>query len=249
MIRIRLKGIPPEMEEKLVLNFQSIGLPKEAIDRSLANKVMPHACLVVTIHILNQQENSGYLKLNCLGLKFLRGSELPDWRLEWKDGLDAMQVERLKTIIAWVSEQDQCWRNTENVHGIHSRCADIIFEFSILNQRKLPVPVSEIIHIQAQGEFSLMTYGHQGSPRTAMIDYKLGECEALLMPYGMVRIHRSHLINLGCITEVQASPPSGGSVRLCHDIVLAVARRRFQHIATEYARMHAVHGNIGTIGL
>ena len=76
-----------------------------------------------------------------------------------------------------------------------------------------------IIRLESESNY---TYVHFADRKPLLVAKVLREFEAMLEPFGFVRIHRSHIINPDHITHVDAA----GSVCLADDFTASVSRRR-----------------------
>jgi two-component system LytT family response regulator len=76
-----------------------------------------------------------------------------------------------------------------------------------------------IIRLESESNY---TYVHFADRKPLLVAKVLREFEALLEPFGFVRIHRSHIINPDHITHVDEA----GGVWLADDFSASVSRRR-----------------------
>ena len=94
--------------------------------------------------------------------------------------------------------------------------------FVKLRGKVVPVEVSSIEWIEAQGDYALL--------HTAAANYLAGETmtklESLLDPREFVRIHRSSLVNLGHISQLRRTETGSFEVELLSGVVLPVSRSR-----------------------
>jgi two-component system LytT family response regulator len=85
------------------------------------------------------------------------------------------------------------------------------------------VNVEDIVRCEAGGSYTIIFFANK---KTITACKTLGEYEEELKPYGFVRIHRKHLINVQYITEYNKSKSGGGYVTLAGREVLEVSIRK-----------------------
>lgn len=85
------------------------------------------------------------------------------------------------------------------------------------------VNVEDIVRCEAGGSYTVIFFANK---KTITACKTLGEYEEELKPYGFVRIHRKHLINVQYITEYNKSKSGGGYVTLSGREVLEVSIRK-----------------------
>ncbi len=98
--------------------------------------------------------------------------------------------------------------------------------FVKLRGRVVPVEISEIEWIEAQGDYTEI-HAKQGSFLTGQ---NLSHLESLLDPKLFFRIHRSSLVNAEYIEELRRTDSGGYSVRLASGQELSVGRTRIEKL-------------------
>jgi len=90
------------------------------------------------------------------------------------------------------------------------------------------VPISDIIYIQAQGNYSEVLFINEQQEITSKLATKnLSNFEGKLMPKGFIRIHQSYLVNGRFIRKIYKSK---NEVSIIKNITLPVARERKQEV-------------------
>lgn len=87
------------------------------------------------------------------------------------------------------------------------------------------VKVSDIVHCKAEGPY---TEFYLTTQQKITISKSLKEYEELLEPYGFIRTHHSHLINIKRI--VRFDKADGGTIVLENKEVVPVSQRKREHI-------------------
>jgi two-component system LytT family response regulator len=98
--------------------------------------------------------------------------------------------------------------------------------FVKLRGRVLPLDVSTIERIEAQGDYAQI----HASEGTSLAGQSLKRLESLLDPKEFVRIHRSSLVNLNHIRQLRRTESGGYEVQLESKAVLAVSRSRVDEL-------------------
>jgi hypothetical protein len=150
---------------------------------------------------------------------------LPMWRIAWTEKEDNKEVKRIDEIMAWIFEFH--WQGAMN--GVrpryYSRCQEKQVVFTELNGQTISIPVRDIIYLSAEGDFTRVFHGHKKELKTNLVDLSMRGAERLMNPFCFYRIHRSYMVNLGCIRNIHTIN-SLVSVVLCSGDVLPIARRR-----------------------
>ncbi|HEU4717302.1 MAG TPA: LytTR family DNA-binding domain-containing protein [Bacteroidia bacterium] len=83
------------------------------------------------------------------------------------------------------------------------------------------IPLSEIIHIEASGRYSIVHSVHAGSHT---VTRNIGEYEEELTGSGFFRVHKSHLVN--CRHALRISSADGGFLELSNGRSIEISRRK-----------------------
>ena len=71
--------------------------------------------------------------------------------------------------------------------------------FARLGDRIVPIPVAEIVHIEASDDYAVV---HAGG-RSHLLNLTLTQLEERLDPERFWRVHRSHIVNLDCVEQMR----------------------------------------------
>jgi two-component system, LytTR family, response regulator len=183
---------------------------------------------------IDPHRNEGRLRLQWLGNE-TPGQPLPAWEFPWMNGLDACSLARFREILSWASAQAA---RKDNDSLWYSRCREEFITFPIHSGKEISIPVREILYIQAERDMCRVYYGHGGEVSEKRVDLSIGRCAELLDGFGFLRIHRTFVVNLGCVQHCEEGPFR--AVVLCNQTSLPVARRRYPEVL---ARLRAVGDN------
>jgi hypothetical protein len=169
--------------------------------------------------------DDGYI----LGIKYSQstGSEesFPMWKIVWSDKKVTQESKRIHDIIYWIFDRHVLKELKVNRPKYFSRCQEIKVDFTELNGQSISIPVRDIIYLSAEGDFTMVFHGHKKELKSNLVDLSMRGAEILMKPFCFHRIHRSYMVNLGCIRHIHTIN-SLVSVVLCSGDVLPVARRR-----------------------
>jgi two-component system LytT family response regulator len=93
-----------------------------------------------------------------------------------------------------------------------------------VGSRTLLVPVADVEWIEADGDYARI---HAGG-RAHLVSARLQALEDLLDPHRFLRVHRSVIVSLPRVAELQRDPDGGGSLVLRNGVRLRVARGRWE---------------------
>jgi len=151
----------------------------------------------------------------------LRG--LPPWEFHLQDGrFDERSHERMLQLVQWISSSH--WHKPRE-HKVFSRCQEEHVGFPLFNGEERILPVREIICLQAERDWTRVRYGHDQRIDSVLVERSISKCEQDLIPYGFLRIHRSYIVNPGCIRQCKGRELKN-RLELCDGSMLPVARRR-----------------------
>lgn len=163
--------------------------------------------------------------IRCEGFSFSQGLNPPSWELIWTGELLVVQQERLESILTWIMNKLDASMETGPSDAILSRCLDLVMEFPISKDKSIILAVADIVSILAEGDLSWIHYGHGATTQKVLVDRTLGDCEKALHSYGFLRVHRSYLVNVGCI-QFDDLVKQSDDIVLCNGESISVARRR-----------------------
>lgn len=147
--------------------------------------------------------------------------------------MERRSADRLFRIIRWIGQINE---RIEDPVPVCSRCLEESIGFPLLKGGRRILAVRDIVRLQADRDWTRITYGHGEQKETVLIDRSIGRCEEDLLPFGFLRIHRSHVVNPGCIRRCMDSGLNN-MVELCDGSSLLVARRRCAELR---ARLEAI---------
>jgi DNA-binding LytR/AlgR family response regulator len=120
-----------------------------------------------------------------------------------------------------------------------------VLHMHITNTGKISLPVTNLIYIQATGNYSWL---HWNDGQRILMPRTLKFYESQLSASWFVRTHRKCLINLHYIERMQAYYPAnrGGLIYLRSGAVLPVSRRRWVAIRSLYKQLPKATGYVST---
>ncbi len=178
------------------------------------------------IQLSFDQKVEGLLILEIKYTQSTAGREvLPNWKILWTKGDNAKEARRIVEILEWICLTTRIEAIQASAPKYFSRCQEERVIFRELNGQTISLPVRDIVYLGAEGEFTQVFHGHKRELVSNLIDLSLKNAERLMADFCFYRIHRSYMVNLGCIRKIHASS-SLSYVVLCSGIHLPIARRR-----------------------
>lgn len=147
----------------------------------------------------------------------------PPWEFHVKDwAMDDPSSERMACLIVWIRKINGL---SEGNVRVYSRCREERMAFPLIQGGEFALPIREIISLQAERDWTRLTFGHGSVSNSILVDRSIGKCADDLEPFGFMRVHRGYVINLGCVRD-PGQIGSSQQVTLCDGSVRPVARRR-----------------------
>lgn len=158
---------------------------------------------------------------------------MPEWKIVYRGKEDFGENERIDTILEWIFMVSQNMDPKYFQSASFSRCQEERIVFSRMNKKTISLPVRDIIFMCAEGDFTSVSHNHKKAGQTVLVDLNMGRVEAMMSRYCFYRIHRSYMVNLGCVRKI-STINSIHHVVLCSGQVLPVARRRYSEIKEKF---------------
>lgn len=222
LIRFKCKDLPLTIQQYLVAIFpQIVGLKFQgniSIDRV-------DSILGFVEFSFEVGEIGGYI----MGIKYTPSSSpvdsFPIWKVVLTENNVTQEVKQIDEILEWILEYHFKATIQSERPGYFSRCQEKQVVLTELNGQTISIPVRDIIYFSAEGDFTRIFHGHGHELKSNMVDLSMLSAESMMKPFCFYRIHRSYMVNLGCIRHIHTTN-SLVSVVLCSGDELPVARRR-----------------------
>ncbi len=158
---------------------------------------------------------------------------IPAWKIVYRRIEDLDKEGRFDEILEWIIATHQNFSTKNNHQEVFSRCREERVLFSEVNKKTIALPIRNIVYLSAEGDFTNVYNNHRKEHKAILVDMNIGRAEAVLSPFFFDRIHRSYMVNLGCIREIYTIN-SLHKVVLCSGVVLPVARRRYRNLKEKF---------------
>ncbi len=221
LVREKCQGLPVPVHRYLHSVFQQI------IDVEFKNS-MPIDQVKTILSRIQFSNGDRYGDSHILEIKYSEsdaGSNVfPDWKIVWSEE-DPNEVHRIDEIIGWIVRANRIDPILERRPKYISRCQERKVVFRELNGQDISLSVRDIVYMGAEGDFTRVFHGHHGMLHSNLVDLSMKSAEEMMSALCFYRIHRSYMVNLGCIRKIQTFS-SLSHVVLCSGVQLPIARRR-----------------------
>lgn len=222
LISFKLREFPPVIQQYIHKVFKQIIISKY-------QDIISVDSIKIMLSLVEFSIERGEDGRHVIGIRYspFPGSNdtLPMWRIGWTEKEDNKEVKRIDEIMAWIFEFH--WKGA--MHGVrpryYSRCQEKQVVFTELNGQTILLPVRDIIYFSAEGDFTRIFHGHKHELKSIILDLSMRSAEGMMAPFCFYRIHRSYMVNLGCIRNIHTTNTLSRVV-LCSGTELPIARRR-----------------------
>lgn len=222
LVSVKCKNLPATIQQYLVAIFPRI------ISYKFEDKIsITHVNSILRFveFSCEKSEAGGYI----LGIKYIESSSFfdsfPIWKVVLTDNHVTQEIKRIDEILVWIFE----YHSKKTMHSSQpryfSRCREKQVVLTELNGQTISLPIRDIIYFSAEGDFTRIFHGHKKELKSNLVDLSMGIAEGMMKPFSFYRIHRSYMVNLGCIRKIHTSS-SLARVVLCSGTELPIARRR-----------------------
>lgn len=222
MIRFKCKDFPLNIQRYLVAIFPQI-ISSKFQDNISIDRV--NSILSFVEFSCEVGETGGYN----VGIKyspsFSSEESFPMWKTVLTENNVTQEVKRIDEILSWIFEYHSKQLIPGNQSRYYSRCRETQVNFMELNGHPISLPVRDIIYLSAEGDFTRIFHGHKKEMNSTIVDLSMRSAESIMKPFYFYRIHRSYMVNLGCIRKIHTMT-SLARVVLCCCTELPIARRR-----------------------
>lgn len=222
LISAKCISIPLVIRQYLHAVLHQIIVNKLQGERSFAQVNLILSCINFTCELSG---DDGYI----IGIKYSQSTGIEDsfpmWKIVWSNNTVTHESKRFSEILEWIFDRHVLTELKGNRPRYFSRCQEKKIDFTELNGQSISIPVRDIIYLSAEGDFTRVFHGHKEGLKSNLVDLSMRSAESLMKPFSFYRIHRSYMVNMGCIRSINAIN-SSFSVLLCCDEMLPIARRR-----------------------